>query len=204
MIKLWSELPIERLKEQLADVATAVWLLFWGGIVWQLFDFLAGFAEGGRLIRTGGQTMVQSGRDLGDTLADVPLVGGQLSDTARDAFADVGQPLSAFGTDVEQFILAVAASVALILALVTIAPWLSRYVPWRWRRVRRVRAAHRAIRRAPDMGEPGIERILAMRAISRLEYSTLLEDSPDPFGDWQRGRHDRLARAELASVGLRL
>src|SRR5687767_593301 len=81
MIKLWSELPIERLKEQLADVATAVWLLFWGGIVWQLFDFLAGFAEGGRLIRTGGQTMVQSGRDLGDTLADVPFVGGQLRDT---------------------------------------------------------------------------------------------------------------------------
>ena len=203
MIKLWSELPVERLKELVADFATAVWVLFWGGIVWQLFDFLAGFAEGGRLIRTGGQTMVQSGRDLGNTLADVPFVGGQLRDTARDAFADVGRPLSAFGTEVEQFILAVAASVALILALVTIAPWLSRYVPWRWRRVRRMRAAHRAIRRAPDSGESGIQRVLAMRAVSRLDYSTRLEYSPDPLGDWARGRHDRLARAELASVGLR-
>ena len=203
MIKLWSELPLERSKEQVADVATLAWVLFWGSIVWKLFDFLASFAEGGRLIRTGGQTMVQSGRDLGATLADVPLVGGQLQDTARDAFADVGRPLSEFGTEVEQFILAVAAAVAIILALVTIAPWLSRYLPWRWRRVRRVRAAHRAIRRAPDAGEPGIERILAMRAVTRLDYSTLLEYSPDPLGDWARGRHDRLARAELASVGLR-
>ena len=33
--------------------------------------------------------------------------------------------------------------------------------------------------------------------------ATLLEFSDDPIGDWVAGRHDRLARAELASVGLR-
>ena len=48
-----------------------------------------------------------------------------------------------------------------------------------------------------------VERTLAMRAVTRLDYSTLLEFSPDPLGDWAGGRHDRLARAELASVGLR-
>jgi hypothetical protein len=202
-MKIWSELRGERLKEQVADVATLVWVLFWGSIVWELFKFLAGFAEGGRLIRTGGRTMVQSGRDLGDSLADVPFVGEQLRDTARDAFASVGLPLSDFGTDLERFIFAVSAAVALILALVTIAPWLNRYVPWRWRRVRTLRAAHRVIRTAPDVGDANIERALAMRAFSRLEYSTLLEYSPDPLGDWTTGRHDRLARAELASVGLR-
>jgi hypothetical protein len=42
-----------------------------------------------------------------------------------------------------------------------------------------------------------------MRAVARLDYPTLLEYSPDPLGDWASGRHDRLARAELASVGLR-
>ncbi len=42
-----------------------------------------------------------------------------------------------------------------------------------------------------------------MRAVTRLDYSTLLEYTPDPLGDWVRGRNDRLARAELASVGLR-
>ena len=203
MIKIWSELPGARLREVLADVATLLWVLFWGTIVWQLFQLLSGFAEGGRLVRTGGETMVQSGRDLGDQLAGVPLVGIQLRETATDVFADLGVPLSEFGTELEQFILVVAIAIALILALVTIAPWLYRYLPWRWERLRRVRSAHRAIRTAPDVSYVDIERTLALRAVTRLDYSKLLDHTPDPLGDWASGRHDRLARAELASVGLR-
>jgi|GEM_PF-4467739 len=44
MIKIWSELPVARAKEQVADVATLLWVLFWGSIVWRLFQFLASFA----------------------------------------------------------------------------------------------------------------------------------------------------------------
>jgi hypothetical protein len=203
MVKIWSELPAARTKEQIADAATLVWALFWGNIVWQLFSFLAGFAEAGRAVRAGGQTMVQGGVNLGESLAGLPLVGSQVRDLARDAFAGAGGPLSDFGTQLEQFIFVVAVVLALLLALVTLGPWLYRYVPWRWERLRRVRAAHRAIRTAPDAGPTVIERTLAMRAVTRLDYITLLEFSPDPLGDWCRGRHDRLARAELASVGLR-
>jgi hypothetical protein len=203
MIKIWSELPVARVKEQVADFATLLWVVFWGNIVWQLFQFLAGFAEAGRTIRAGGQNMVQSGRDLGDSLAGLPLVGSQVRDLARDAFAGAGGPLSDFGTQLEQFIFVIAVVLALLLALVTLGPWLNRYLPWRWARLQRVRAAHRAIRTAPDVGDDSIKRALAMRAFTRLDYSTLLEYTPDPFGDWVSGRHDRLARAELASVGLR-
>ena len=203
MIKIWSELRVARVKEQVADLATLLWVVFWGTIVWQLFQFLAGFAEAGRTIRAGGQNMVQSGRDLGDSLAGLPWVGSQVRDLARNAFAGAGGPLSDFGTQLEQFIFIVAVVLALLLALVTLGPWLNRYLPWRWARLQRVRAAHRAIRTAPDVGDDSIKRALAMRAFTRLDYSTLLEYTPDPFGDWVSGRHDRLARAELASVGLR-
>jgi len=203
MIKIWSELRGARLKEQLADLATLAWVVFWGNIVWQLFQLLSGFAEAGRAVRAGGQTMVQSGIDLGNSLAGLPLVGSQVRDITRDGFAGAGQPLSDFGTQLEQFIFVVALVLALLLALVTMAPWLTRYLPWRWERLRRVRAAHRAIRTAPDVGDTRIERALAMRAVTRLDYSTLLEYTPDPLGDWATGRLDRLARAELASVGLR-
>jgi hypothetical protein len=203
MIKIWSELPVARAKEQIADVATLLWVLFWGSIVWRLFQFLASFSEAGRAIRAGGESMVQSGQDLGNSLAGVPLVGTQLHDIARDAFAAPGRPLSEFGTQIEQFIVVVAVVLALLLALVTLVPWLNRYLPWRWTRLRRVRAAHRAIRTAPDAGDAAIERVLAMRAVTRLDYGTLLAYTPDPLGDWAKGRHDRLARAELASVGLR-
>jgi hypothetical protein len=203
VIKIWSELRGERLKEQAADLATLAWTFFWGSIVWELFQFLASFAEGGRSIRAGGQNVIQGGRDLGDLLAGLPFVGSQLRDTARDVFAELGRPLSEFGTDVERFIIVVAAVLALILALVSIVPWLSRYLPWRWRRLQNMRAAHRAIRLAIRAPSSAVEHALALRAVTRLDYQTLFEYTPDPLGDWVSGRHERLARAELATVGLR-
>ena len=203
MLKIWSELPARRLTEQIADGATLVWVGFWGSIVWQLFQFLSGFAEAGRAVRAGGERMIDSGHDLGASLAGLPLVGSQARDIAAEAFRRAGRPLSDFGTDLEQFIFVVAVAIALLLALVTLAPWLARYLPWRLERLRRVRSAHRVIRTAPSLTDREVQRVLAMRAVAKLDYSTLLEYTPDPFGDWAHGRHDRLARAELASVGLR-
>jgi hypothetical protein len=203
MIKLWSELPAARTKELIADVATLLWVVFWANVVWQLFKFLSSFAEAGRRVHGGGETMIQGGRDLGESLAGLPVVGSQARDVARTVFAGAGAPLSDLGTELEQFIFVVAIVLALLLALVTLAPWLYRYLPWRWSRVRNVRAAHRAIRTMPGLADPSVERVLAMRAVTRLDYATLLEYSPDPLGDWTNGRLDRLARAELASEGLR-
>ena len=203
MVRIWSELPGARLKEQVADLGTVVWLLFWGGLAWLLFDLLASFAEAGRMVRGGGQTMIDAGRDLGDSLAGIPVVGQGLRDVAQNAFEGAGAPISDFGIAIEQFILIVAAVLALLLALVTIVPWLSRYLPWRLARLSRLRAGHRAIRRAPSVGRDRVDEVLAMRAVTRLDYATLLDYSDDPIGDWVAGRHDRLARAELASVGLR-
>ena len=39
MIKIWSELPVARTKEQVADVATLLWVIFWGSIAVRLFLF---------------------------------------------------------------------------------------------------------------------------------------------------------------------
>src|ERR1700752_429664 len=103
MMKIWSELPARRLKEQVADIATLGWVVIWGTIVCQLFSFLAGFAVAGRAIRGGGQTMIDSGRDLGASWAGLPLVGSQARDIAQEAFARAGRPLSDFGTELEQF-----------------------------------------------------------------------------------------------------
>lgn len=203
MVKFWSELPGARRQEQFADIATIIWVLFWGRLVWLLYDLLAGFAGAGRSIRDGGAGLTQAGTDLGGSLRDLPVVGEAVSGLVRDALAGAGQPLSDFGSEVEAFVLIVAAAIALLLALITLVPWLSRYLPWRWGRLRRVRAAHQALRRSTELTDPQIAQILAMRAVTRLDYPTLLEFTPDPIGDWAAGRHDRLARAELASVGLR-
>ena len=202
MIKLWSELPRARSREMLADLTTILWVVFWSVVVWQLFQFLSGFAQAGRSVQAGGNTMIQSGRDLGESLAGLPLVGAQVRDITRDAFAGAGTPLSSFGTELERFIFVIAFVLAALLAIVTLVPWLSRYLPWRVGRLRRVRAAHQAIRTGTDLSDADTRRMLAMRAVSRLEYDDLLEYTPDPLGDWAAGRHEALARAELASQGL--
>lgn len=203
MVRIWSELPGARAKEQVADIATAAWVLVWGGLALQLYLALAAFAEAGRVIRSGGETMIDSGRNLGSALAGIPLVGPGLQEATQNAFSGAGLPLSDFGTSLEQFIVLVAGLLALLVALVFLVPWLTRYVPWRWERLRRTRAGHRAIRIAPDLEDREVQKALALRAVTRLDYGALLEHTPDPLGDWASGRHDRLARAELASVGLR-
>jgi len=203
MIRIWSELRGARVQEMVADAATAAWVVVWGALAWQLYQLVAGFAEAGRIVRSGGEGMIDGGRTLGDALAGVPLVGPGLRDVAQNAFAGAGVPLSEFGTGIEEFILLVATVLALLLVLATLVPWLTRYVPWRWERLHRMRAGHRAVRLAPSVAAAEVQATLAMRAITRLDYATLLEYSDDPIGDWVGGRHDRLARAELASVGLR-
>ncbi len=87
-------------------------------------------------------------------------------------------------------------------------PRLNRYLPWRVAKWRRMNAASRALRgsrRTPRDPIPRSEMdaLLAPRALHRLEYDELLEFTPDPFGDWVAGRHDRLAQAELDRVSLR-
>ena len=126
-----------------------------------------------------------------------------LRDVAEDAFAGAGVPISAFGTDLEGLILLVAALLGLLFLLVPTIPWLNRYVPWRWARLQSMRAGHRAIRVAPVADTVAVREVLALRAVTRLDYRELLGFTPDPIGDWVAGRHDRLAQAELASVGLR-
>lgn len=205
MIRIWSELPGGRSKELVADLATAAWLALWGTIAWQLYQAVAAFAEAGRVVRSGGQGMIDAGSSFGAALAGIPLVGAGLEDMARNAFAGAGRPLADLGDGLEGFVLLVAAVLALLVALVMLVPWLSRYLPWRWDRLRRMRAGHRAIRVAPrpELRGARVTEALALRAVARLDYATLLEFTPDPLGDWSAGRHDRLARAELASVGLR-
>ena len=201
MIKIWSELPLARTREQIADVAT-------------LCGSSSGATSSGSCssscrvrrcrsdVQAGGEDMTQAGKDLGQSLAGLPVVGTQVRDIASGAFAAGGQPMSDFGTRARAVHHVVAVVLSLLLAIVALGPWLNRYLPWRWERLRRVRSAHRAIRTAPDT-DAGIQKTLAMRAVTRLDYPTLLDYTPDPLGDWISGRHDRLAKAEMASVGLR-
>ena len=202
-MKIWSELPAAQGRELVADVATAFWLVFWAWIAWQVYSLLSSFAHAARLVHDAGVNLRVAAADISANTSGVPVVGENLSAAVKSSITAAANPFVDFGSELETLVLVLAAVITLLVLAVPLVPWLSRYLPWRVRRLRRVRAANR-VARSPSVKGPVAERILAARAVYSLDYQTLLEYSPDPFGDFAAGRHDRLARAELAGVGLRL
>lgn len=206
--KLWSERPAARIREVASDIATLVWVGIWATIGIRLYGLLANLAATGRVIRDGGTNLDSAGDRLGDAIAGVPLVGEGAADGLRGAFSAAADPMIRFGSDLERLLIIIAALLGLLVVAVALVPWLQRYLPWRVARWRRLNAGTRVIRQERATGEERVEdaevtRILASRALHRLEYDELLEFSSDPFGDWAAGRFDRLAQAELDRVGLR-
>ncbi len=204
---IWSERPWSRAREIGADVATLLWLAFWLTLGIRLYGFLAHLAGAGRFVREGGTEITNAGETIGAALEGLPLVGEGAAAGVRGALAGAGAPLITFGTDLERLLLFVSGLLGLLLVASAVVPWLNRYLPWRVAKWRRLNAAARAIRgprRATDrLPAAEMETLLASRALHRLEYDELLEFTPDPFGDWAAGRHERLAQAELDRVGLR-
>ncbi len=207
-MQIWSERPGARGREILADVLTLGWVVLWATIGIRIYGFLAHLAGAGRLVRDGGSGITSAGEQVGAALQGIPLVGEGAADGVRGAFSGAGDPLMQFGTDLERLLIVIAALLGLLVVAAALAPWLNRYLPWRVARWRRLNAAARVIRRrkvasSEPLDDAELARILASRALHRLEYDELLEFTPDPFGDWVAGRHDRLVQAELDRVGMR-
>ena len=204
MLKFWSEVPAARLRELLADVATWSWVALWVSVASRIHATISGFAEAGRTISRGGANIQAAGVQVGDSLAGLPLVGEQARDLSAASFKAAGEPFVFVGGELEELLILIALLLTALVLAVALVPWLSRYLPWRARRLAQLRAAHTAIRVRPTgAARSAVDGILAARAVNRLSYEELLAASPDPLGDLAAGRYDRLARAELESVGLR-
>jgi hypothetical protein len=204
MLKFWSEVPAARLRELVADVATWAWVALWVVVASRIHATISGFAEAGRAISRGGTNIQDAGVTLGDSLAGLPLVGEQARDLSTASFRTAGEPFVFVGGELEELLILIAMLLTALVLAIALVPWLSRYLPWRARRLGQLRAAHTAIRVRPSgAARSAVDRILAARAVNRLSYEELLAASRDPLGDFVAGRYDRLARAELESVGLR-
>jgi hypothetical protein len=207
-MRLWSEVPRRRSQEVVADLATAVWVLLWASLGVQLYAALAQLASVGTSIGDAGEGFESAGSSLEAILSQIPLVGEGAGNIVRDAFQEIGSPLVDAGADLERLLLIIASVLGLLLVAVAVVPWLNRYLPWRRRRLSELNAADRVIRqsasaRTAEVADADVERVLATRALYRQDYEDLLEHTPDPIGDFIGGRYDRLAQAELESVGLR-
>jgi hypothetical protein len=192
--------------EVAADLATLAWLALWTMLGLRLYGRLAELAGAGRLIRDGGAGIRDTGDEVAGVLQGIPLVGEGAAIRIRGAFGGAADPVMQFGSDIERLLLIIAALLGLLVVAMAVVPWITRYLPWRVERIRRLNAGASAIRRPASAGaalaEAELMQLLASRALHRLDYDKLLEFTPDPFGDWSAGRLDRLVQAELETVGL--
>ena len=203
---IWSQRRGPRIKEQLADVATVLWLALWISIGVRIYGTLANLANAGQLIQDGGTRLGDAGSSVAGAIEGVPLVGEGAATEIRDAFGGTASSIVHFGSDLERLLIIISALLGLIVIAVAVIPWLNRYLPWRIERFQHLNAGRRVIRRGMSGAHRGerrqVEELLAARALYRLDYEELLEFTPDPLGDYRSGRFDRLVQAELRGIGL--
>ena len=93
MLKFWSEVPSARLREMAADLATWAWVALWAVIGWRIYSAIAGYAESGRILASGGRNLQVAGVNIGAALSGVPIVGSSIQGLATDALKTAGEPL---------------------------------------------------------------------------------------------------------------
>lgn len=180
------------------DVLAVVWVALWvvaalalGSAAWGLGDV----TDAARQAASGTD---QAGRAV-EQLGDLPLVPdrvGELGVSIRESAASLDVRALDARSSIHR--LAVALAVA-VFALATSPVWLV-HLPLRARRARTVRAVRAFLGHPVAPGRA--EAWLAQRAVVHLPPDRLLAITDDPVGDLAVGRHDALARAELARLGM--
>lgn len=178
------------------DIVVLLWLLLWclvGYTLGSTVNELSRLSDG--VIGAGEGVSDAAGALVG--LADVPLIGGGIQEIA-DRIDAIGQGTVQKGEASKDAIFNVSLLIGLVVAL---GPTLPLIVIWLVIRGPLTRE-RRAIGRALDANEDGLEGYLALRAATRFPYSRIALVTTDPWGDLRSGRHAALASLELTRLGL--
>ncbi len=198
-MKLYSDLPIRRTRQVVADVAVLAWVVLWVWVGVRVHDVTMALAVPGRRLEDAGSGFTSAMGSAGDSVDDLPLLGDRVAVPFRSA-AGVGTDFADAG---RELVVAVE-RLALLLGLTTAGiPILIVGLFWLWLRVRftrRATAAQRFVDAEPDLD------LFALRAMAGQPFQRLAAISADPAGAWRRGDRDvvrALATLELRECGLR-
>lgn len=199
-MRLYPELPAQRVDLIARDVATLLALVVFAKIGVEVHDAVDGLAVLGEGVeRTGGA--VSGGFDsAADAVDDAPVVGERLGDALRGAGAGTGGEVEDLGRGGADAVHDLADLLGLLVFGLPAAVLLLWALPPRIRQVRRLNEAARVLRE-PASAER--RELIAMRAAFGLPYGILLRHTKDPLGDLEAGRYDALLAAELEQAGLR-
>ena len=155
-------------------------------------------ADLSRTVGTAGAAVGSSGRLL-ERLGSLPAVGNDVTAAAQRVEA-AGREAQRSGRASHAAVQRLATLLGVTIAVLPSAPLLF-YLPWRIGVARERHGVRRAL--APrGLRDEALLELLARRAARSLSYGKLFAVSDDPWRDLREGRHERLARAELARLGL--
>ena len=204
MVKFYPDPGWQRTRRIVADLLVLGWSAVWiyaGVEIYRLVISLQGLADG--ITGTGQRIdgIISAFRQ--SVPGDVPIVSSFLNQLGTALERSSGGPLIALGTAAHGDV----ARLALVMALTVSAPALilvsGRYLVRRWRDTRELGAARAFVDAAVTGGAvPAVTALLAYRAVATLSFTQLMRVSRDPVADLLNGRHDRLAAAQLAHLGL--
>jgi hypothetical protein len=215
-MRLYPAPPAQRAATVAGDLAVLLLLCLFAGVALKVHDEIDGLASIGRSIEDSGRGISATARDAtgavrggfdgaAGAVQGVPLVGGRLAGALRDAGRGATRPVNgaadaqarkliAAGREQERETHRLARLVGWLTFLLPAVLLLTRALPPRLRRARRLTAAERALRGAPP-------EILAARAAYNLPFAALLRHTPDPFGDLAAQRHAALLAALADDAG---
>ncbi len=180
------------------DLVVVVWVVAWVVVGVRVHDEVKGLTELSATISSAGGAVEETGRALASL--DIPLVGGALDDAATRA-VDVGRDTRLSGRTARESIADLSTLLGVSVALIPLSPILFLYLPVRLARIRERRAMRRLLDRFGD--EPGLERLLAHRALQTMSYRRLdRELGGRPWMDLAEGRYGELAAAERRRLDL--
>ena len=195
LLSAW--LPLGRVLVVL-DVVLAVWTVAWVIVGFRVADNVEGLTHLSDTVVTVGGALDSSGQALG-SLDGLPLVGDRVRDPAGRIRA-AGQSAVASGQTARRSVHHLSPLLGFAIALIPTIPLLAIYVPLRVAVVRERRAVGRLVSRHRD--DPRLPRLLAQRAISRLDYPDLAAATLEADAIEDGGATGRLAEAELERLGV--
>jgi hypothetical protein len=199
-VRLYPDIPRDRRSAFLRDLLVLVLLLAFAWLGLKVHDTVESIASVPRGVAESGGSIRGGFESAGDAVGDAPVIGGTLRDALRNAGSSAGGPIEDTGRAGEQDVLRLANVLGLLMFLLPAAVLLVAYLPGRFRDVRRLSAAARAI--GPTL-TAARRHSLAARAAYGLPYERLVRHTRDPLGDLEAGRYDGLVDAALEDAGLR-
>ena len=195
-IKVYAETPSLRIRQQLQDTATLVWVAAWGLAGRTLYRTIERLRDATSEAEQAGGSFARRLDDVARTVTDVPLVGKALRRPFSGA-ADAGRTLETASASAGDTVHALALWLGLLVALLPIAWLLARRLPRRYRWMREAGAAAGLRIDADDL------QLFAMRAAATAPLHELRRVSDDPARSLAEGDYTGLASIELARLGLR-